>query len=82
MSKKVVIGMFSKRVKDSFGAYKTVKYDIYKIDKPRNICGKTSDGNWAVDYYVSSPFREGELQQQTEIFWRKKEAIDWINQVK
>jgi hypothetical protein len=60
------------------GYYKNRKLEILSISPiPRNIRGKCSDGNWAVDCEVKASLGNGRVGY-SEYFWRKKDAETWI----
>lgn len=70
------------KYRNSFGDYVTREIKVLEInDAPRNIRGQTSLGNWAVDFIVPAPVANGQ-QWRSDYFWRKADAIDFINQVK
>lgn len=67
---------------NSFGDWIKEKVTIISInDIPRNVRGKTSCGNWAVDFVTPSSLGNGK-QEHTDYFWRKTQAMEFINEVK
>jgi hypothetical protein len=45
---------------------------------PINVRGKISFGNWIVKYKTPSIFGGNGYTELDEYFWRKKEALAWI----
>jgi len=76
-----VRGVFYKKVKDSWGNWIEIEVPILSIEIPRNIRGKVSDGNWAVDYETTSPLGGTGKRTQTEYFFKKVDAQNWIQKV-
>ena len=73
-----MIGVFEREIKHSItGKYYTETLEVDGISKPFNVRGKVSNGNWAVEYFSVSTHLLG-----TMYFWRKKEAIEWIKEIK
>jgi hypothetical protein len=67
---------------NSFGDWIKEKITVISInDKPLNVRGRTSYGNWAVDFIVPSTCGNGQ-QQHTDYFWRKTQAMEFINEVR
>lgn len=63
------------------GQYIKEKVPCLEIGETRNVRGRTSDGNWGVDYVVPIPLGDGK-HRCVKYFWRKKEAVSWINHIK
>ena len=73
---------FAKNIKDSFGDWITKKVVVLNIvNEPLNIRGRVSGSNWSVKYITPSVFGDGK-QVNTEYFSMKKEAFDFIKDVK
>ena len=73
----MTIGTFNQEVKHSIsGEYYTETVEITTISEPINIRGKSSSGNWAVEYSSVAQHCVGRMY-----FWRKREALDWIEEV-
>lgn len=77
-----MVGKYTIKVRDNWGGTHEATIDIIEISEPRNIRGRTSEGNWAVDYTVPSTLGNTGFRVNTQYFWRKKEALEWIEQRK
>jgi hypothetical protein len=63
------------------GQYITEVVPCLEIGEPCNVRGRVSAGNWTVEYIV--PWTLGDKKQRcTKYFWRKKEALQWIKDIK
>ncbi len=51
--------------------------EVLSISEPKNIIGRITGGNWAVDYEVASRLGSTGKQTRTIYFWRKVEAQAW-----
>ena len=69
------IGYVERRVTNSFGDWVTERLTVLSIAEPRNVRGKVSFGNWAIEY-------ETQKGQRTEYVFTKKQALAWIDEVK
>jgi hypothetical protein len=76
------IGSFKTTQKDAFGDSSEVERSVLSLSEPVNVRGKTSSGNWKVDYETPSSLGKTGKQTQTKYFWKKAEAQEWINEVK
>lgn len=56
--------------------------DVFSLSEPINIRGKSSSGNWAVDYDIPSTLGKTGRQTNREYFYKKNEALEWIEQVR
>ena len=68
--------------RNSFNERVSGKVQVLSVsDIPRNVRGRTSEGNWAVDFFVAVDIGNGK-QERSQYFWRKVQAIEWIAMVK
>jgi hypothetical protein len=76
------IGSFVTDVKDAFGNWTKQTIQVLSIGTPIKMGRPSSDGGWSVTFEVPSSLGKTGRQTRTRNFFKKQEALDWIEEVK
>ncbi len=63
------------KFKDSWGAWRSAKIQVLKVGTPRNVRGRITGSNWAVDFEVPTLFGD---RRRIQYFAKKTDAVKWI----
>ncbi len=69
---------YTAKFKDSWGAWTYAKIQVLTVDAPRNVRGRVTGSNWAVDFTVPTLFGN---PTRTKYFPNKTDAAQWIAQL-
>jgi hypothetical protein len=76
------IGSFKTKGKDSTGTWRDETVTVLSIAEPVKLARPSSDGGWQVSFEVPSTLGKTGRQVRTRGFFKKADALAWIEEVK